>query len=417
MRITANLYIITVLLGLIFSGGASAGVVDSLVFTAKGEHAKLSLTIQGKNTPTVFALEDANPRIVIDIANTDLAPSVLEKVNKIGVIGDRSMIKRLRYAARGQHGIRLVADLANNASYQSHIFKDGMLTVYMSAKVKIPQSAKRIINGTPHPKLKTIVPISMKRTIKAVRSGIPVPRLKKSKSRIQHKIREKPLIVIDPGHGGRDPGSIGISKVKEETVTLRAALELRKQLLKTGKYNVVLTRETDRYIAHEKRVRIARKAGAELFISLHADSLGNSVTRGASVYTLAARAHKRGQNLVNTQNWILDVDLAKQTAPVSDILVDLAQRKTLSKSGEFADVLISRLKPKTILLGNTHREAGLYVLLAPDVPAVLLEMGFLSNKKDEALLNTHAHRKKLMKAVTKAINDYFSAQTSLHASR
>ena len=105
------------------------------------------------------------------------------------------------------------------------------------------------------------------------------------------------------------------------------------------------------------------------------------------------------------------------SAPVADILVDLAQRSALSKSDEFADILIPNLKKQTVLLGNTHRQGNIYVLLAPDVPAVLLEMGFISNKKDEALLNSAKHRKKLMKTVTKSINSYFTAQNTLQASR
>ena len=243
---------------------------------------------------------------------------------------------------------------------------------------------------------------------------IPFPSLK---PRHRSSNFKKRVIVIDPGHGGRDPGAIGAKKVREEYVTLKAALELRKQLLKTGKYKVVLTRSKDTYVDLEKRLLIARKARADLFISLHADSLSKRSIRGASVYTLADRAQKRGQNITQTQNWILDVDLAAHSDPVANILVDLAQRSTLSKSDEFADILIPNLKKQTVLLGNTHRQGNIYVLLAPDVPAVLLEMGFISNKKDEALLNSAKHRKKLMKTVTKSINSYFNAQNTLQASR
>jgi len=244
--------------------------------------------------------------------------------------------------------------------------------------------------------------------------GIPVPRLKSSR-RIKpvRKPVKKPVIVIDPGHGGHDPGAIGSAKTYEETVTLNAALELRRQLRASGKYKVVMTRTTDKYIDHDKRVLIARKAGADLFISIHADASATATTRGASVYTLASRAEARTHKVVSNQNWVLDVDLTRKSAPVSDILVDLAQRKTLTKSGQFADILIPELKKKTRLVGNSHRRAGYYVLLAPDVPAVLLEMGFISNRQDEKLLNSATHRKKLMKSVTTAIDTYFITQTRL----
>jgi len=138
-----------------------------------------------------------------------------------------------------------------------------------------------------------------------------------------------------------------------------------------------VTRRGDQYIAHDERLRIARAGGADLFISIHADSTGNKNARGASVYTLADRAKGRSKRLVNSQNWILDVDLATQSDPVGDILVDLAQRKTESQSEQFANILLKNLEGRTKLIGNSHRRAGYYVLLAPDVPAVLLELGFL----------------------------------------
>ncbi len=252
------------------------------------------------------------------------------------------------------------------------------------ASIPTPRPAPRVLLLTPGP----------------ADDGLPVPRLKPQ--------RLRPVIVIDAGHGGHDPGAIGPSKTKEEDVTLQAALELRKQLLATGRYKVVLTRATDKYVVHDDRVLIARKAGADLFISLHADSTTTTATRGASVYTLASRAEKRSDKIVRHQKWVANVDLKTTSAPVGDILVDLAQRKTLSQSAEFANILIPKLKEQTKLLGNTHRTAGYYVLLAPDVPAVLLEMGFISNKKDEKLLKSARHRKKLMKAVRLAIDRYFA---------
>ena len=232
----------------------------------------------------------------------------------------------------------------------------------------------------------------------------PYPRLA---PRRVPKVVLKPVIVIDPGHGGRDPGAIGKKGTRESVITTASAKELQRQLLATGRYTVILTRRGDIYVDHEERLRIARAGGADLFISIHADSAGNSSARGASVYTLADRAKNRSKRIVNSQNWILDVDLTEQSDPVGDILVDLAQRKTSSQSEKFADVLIGELEGSTTLIGNSHRRAGYFVLLAPDVPAVLLEMGFLSNSRDEKLLNSAAHRKKVLRSVTRAINTYF----------
>ena len=189
-------------------------------------------------------------------------------------------------------------------------------------------------------------------------------------------------------------------------------MQLRKELLKSGRYEVILTRTHDKYIEHSERLRIARAGGADLFISVHADSTKSKTARGASVYTLADRAKKRSKKIVSTQNWIMDVDLGQQSNSVGDILVDLAQRKTATQSDAFADILLDELEGTTKLIGNSHRKAGYFVLLAPDVPAVLLELGFLSNPDDEKLLKTKTHRAKIMRSVSRAIDKYFK-QASL----
>ena len=222
------------------------------------------------------------------------------------------------------------------------------------------------------------------------------------------KLVRQPVIVIDPGHGGTDPGAIGAKGTYEKHITTSAANELAARLRRSGKYKVIVTRSKDNYVDHDERLRIARTGQADLFISIHADSAGNKNARGASVYTLADRAKGRSKRIVNNQNWILDVDLSEQSDPVGDILVDLAQRKTESQSDAFAEILLSELRGKTDLVANSHRRAGYYVLLAPDVPAVLLELGFLSNVQDEKLLRTQAHRTKILSAVERAIDAYMA---------
>jgi N-acetylmuramoyl-L-alanine amidase len=229
----------------------------------------------------------------------------------------------------------------------------------------------------------------------------PFPRLKPAAASVK-------TIVIDPGHGGRDPGAIGQKGTYEKTITTAAAQELKALLEATGRYRVLLTRMGDTYVKHDDRVRFAREKQADLFISIHADSAPNSNTRGASVYTLADRARGRSRRIVNNQNWIMDVDLSEQSDPVGDILVDLAQRNTENQSEAFANFLLQNLEGKTKLVTNSHRRAGYYVLLAPDVPAVLLELGFLSNIEDEKLLKKKSHRTKMLKAVRLSVDQYFS---------
>ena len=191
-------------------------------------------------------------------------------------------------------------------------------------------------------------------------------------------------------------------------ITTSVTQQLVQALKATGRYDVAVTRSRDVYVEHEDRLRIARERGADLFISIHADATEDGKASGASVYTLADRSKNRSKKITHTQNWILDVDLSEQTASVGDILVDLAQRKTSSHSAQFATRLVSELKKDIPLVRNSHRRAGYYVLLAPDVPAVLLELGFLSNAQDEKLLKTSAHRNKLMRAVRMSVDEYFS---------
>ena len=234
-----------------------------------------------------------------------------------------------------------------------------------------------------------------------------------AKQPVEEPKRGKPVIVIDPGHGGIDPGAIG-SSVTEKQLTLAVAKILKQELEDTGKFRVLLTRSRDVYIPLRERFGLAREKGAELFISLHADSHNNPLTRGASVYTLSEKASDAEAAALaakeNKSDIIAGVDLSKQSNVVSNILIDLAQRDTKNMSTRFASLLVRELKDQTLLLGNTHRFAGFAVLKAPDVPSVLVEMGYISSSKDEALLSSSSHQKKLAKAVRRAVENYFSWQ-------
>ena len=221
----------------------------------------------------------------------------------------------------------------------------------------------------------------------------------------------KKVVVIDPGHGGHDPGASG-AKGFEKDVNLAAALALKARLERSSRYQVVLTRETDTYVPLEERVRIAQRANADLFISLHSDSGPDADTRGASVYTLSDKASNRAARFVSRDDWFMKASLTGDRG-VSDILFDLTQRATKNRSAAFAQTLVGHIEGKAPLLRRSHRNAGFMVLLAPDVPAVLLEMGFVSNPQDEALLRDPARRGRLMNAVGDSIDDYFAEATRL----
>ncbi|HET6469729.1 MAG TPA: N-acetylmuramoyl-L-alanine amidase [Geminicoccaceae bacterium] len=223
-------------------------------------------------------------------------------------------------------------------------------------------------------------------------------------------------LVIDPGHGGPDPGTIGVTGVAEKTIVLDMALQLRTLLTATGRYRVVLTREADVFVPLRERIRLAREAGGELFISLHADSIGRDGFRGAAVYTLSDRASDEEAGLLaskeNKADIIHGADLTNHDPLVSSILIDLALRDTSNKSIEFADLLSVELAEVTPLVRRHRRFAGFAVLKSPDVPSVLVELGYLSNPDDAANLGDPAWRAKMSRAILQAVDRYFAPPRS-----
>ncbi len=217
------------------------------------------------------------------------------------------------------------------------------------------------------------------------------------------------IIVIDPGHGGKDPGALAVNSGKEKDITLKAALSLQRQLEATGRYTVKLTRETDTYIALEDRVTLARNWGAELFISLHADAAASTSVAGASVYTISARGETRIDREADKNDWKIAIEDGTPER-VNGILEDLVKRETKTRSAEFAELLLPELEKAGPVLRGTHRNAGFYVLLAPDVPAVLLELGFLTNEDDARRLQSEKGREAAVDAIAVAIVRYFEQQ-------
>lgn len=217
------------------------------------------------------------------------------------------------------------------------------------------------------------------------------------------------VVVIDAGHGGKDPGAMAITGGKEKDVTLAAALALRDLLEADGRYVVRLTRDTDVYVEHEDRVTKARNWNADLFISLHADAAGSSSVSGASVYTISARGEGRIDREASKNNWVIPIEDGTPQR-LTGILSDLVKRETKTRSAEFAELLLPELESAGPVLRNTHRSAGFYVLLAPDVPAVLLELGFLTNSADAKRLQSAKGREAAAEAIKQAIDTYFDRQ-------
>lgn len=230
----------------------------------------------------------------------------------------------------------------------------------------------------------------------------------------------RPTIVIDPGHGGVDPGARSISGTDEKIIALKYAKALQKQLLATGRYRVVLTRNRDVFVRLRDRMERGQRAEGNLFLSLHANNHDRADIRGASVYTLSETASDAEAAALaakeNKADIIAGMDLSDQPEVVSQILIDLAQRETMNLSKHFANILVSELGKVTPLLRNTHRFAGFAVLKSPTVPSVLVEIGYLSNRAEERLIRTDRHRQVITHATIKAIDRYFAWQEALNKS-
>jgi N-acetylmuramoyl-L-alanine amidase len=224
---------------------------------------------------------------------------------------------------------------------------------------------------------------------------------------------EKRVIVIDPGHGGIDTGTSGVNGLQEKDLVLDEALRLSRELTRRGRYIVHLTRDSDVYIPLKDRVNIGRSWRADLFISLHADSNPDSGVNGLSIYTLSeSSSDKEAAALARKENQsdvIAGVDLTGGNSSVAPILIDLAQRDTMNRSSRFAQGAVTLLARDTdILPRQPLRAAGFVVLKAPDVPSVLIELGYLSNDGDAAQMNTVRWRNTIAQSIAAAVDGFFA---------
>lgn len=224
----------------------------------------------------------------------------------------------------------------------------------------------------------------------------------------------KKIVVVDAGHGGIDAGTTGIDGLLEKNLVLDEAKRLGAVLQKRG-YIVHLTRDTDVYIPLKQRVDIARGYDADLLISLHADSNPDPGVAGASVYTLSERGSDREAALLaakeNQSDVIAGVDLSSESGDVSHILIDLAQRQTINRSAQFAQNIVDQLPHATdVIARGPHRSAGFVVLKAPDVPAVLIELGYLSNRADCGRMDTDGWRAAVADSIADAVDRHFQPE-------
>ncbi|MBV9078865.1 MAG: N-acetylmuramoyl-L-alanine amidase [Methylobacteriaceae bacterium] len=227
-----------------------------------------------------------------------------------------------------------------------------------------------------------------------------------------------PVIVLDAGHGGTDPGAKAGNGLEEKNLTLAFVAGLRERLAATGRFRIVLTREGDVFVPLDERVRIAREAGAALFISIHADSIARPSVRGATIYTGADRAtDSESASLAERENAADGAPASPEVdaTTVADILQDLTLRETRAFSHRFATLLLDRLGPVIRFSVQPHRQAGFRVLRAPDVPAVLVELGYLSNARDTELMLSDGWRTRSTEAVAEAVMRFFAPVVAARA--
>lgn len=342
-------------------------------------------------------------RVALDVA--DVTPG--------GTVETGSMVSAVREGAR-DGGARVVFDLTRPAIVTEGSFGTGgrVLTLQLrttdDAGFARAAAAGRMsflppfnFPDTPGASARYSVSVPVPPPSKA----LPLPRIDGDPGR--------PLVVIDAGHGGFDPGAISpTSGLKEKDVTLRIAKAIRDELLKSGRVRVALTREDDRFLVLQERYGVARKLKADLFISIHCDSVGSGDATGASVYTLSEVASdKEAAKLAARENkadLIAGVDLGAENADVSSILIDLTQRETMNASAAFARLLGREAEPMIPLRPGFHKFASLVVLKAPDMPSVLFETGYISNPKDAAFLDSPEGRRRIAESVERAVEVNFA---------
>jgi N-acetylmuramoyl-L-alanine amidase len=358
-----------------------------------GDHTRFVLNISDNVDFEVFTLADPY-RIVLDL------PEVTWRLTGDGQQATGGAIRGYRYGLFRAGLSRMVIDLSG--------------PVAIANKFLLPPEGERryrlVLDLAPVDRAKYLASAGWPKGAQDTQAEDEPPiELDDESTRPAHAKR---IVVIDAGHGGVDPGTTGYSGTYEKDVVLALAKQLRDTLMRTGRYEVVMTRDTDIFLSLRARVAVGRRAKADLFVSLHCDSAPNSSVRGASVYTLSERASDREADALaraeNQSDVIAGVDLTNEPDIVTSILIDLAQRETKNNSARFAQVLLPELRSSGRIVAQTHRFAGFVVLKAPDVPSVLIEGGYLSNKDDEDAMTSARWRVDMASGIARGIDRYFA---------
>lgn len=451
-RLRGMLTLLGAVVGLVLLAGhvpvAAQVAVTEVSLSDSAERAELRVSVErAVGGATYFALDGPN-RMVIDLRGAR-ASSAAPKTS-----GTASLISSLRQGQFDARTTRIVIDLKDAARLASAEWQqpDPLSTrhdlVISLAPVAASDFARAVANG----RQKIVDPAGLAGTARAPAApptssppaaAAPVSTAKAAAPRVAEAPRPaapapapvavaakpatppptpssapaargqyKPIIVLDAGHGGKDPGAPSVLKHKsEKDVTLAIAREIRRQLEATGRYKVVLTRDSDVFLTLNKRVEVARAAGADLFMSIHADSFGRPDVRGATVYTFSEKASDREAARYaareNESDLLADFEVSADSPDVANILFDLMQRETLNKSAQFANIMTRKMARHVPMRPNPYRFAGFVVLKAPDVPTVLLETGYMSNAEDARFLMSAKGQAAIAQGVVDSVDAYF----------
>ena len=339
--------------------------------------------LTAENNPKVSRLE--NPaRLVIDFPDVSFSQKAKsQSFGKVGFVG----------------GIRTGMPIAGTSRVVLDLPKSSLTEKHFLLKPQIGQNWRFVLDlfdNAPE-----VIPAPAKAPVgeKGLRPFNTPPKPKKR------------VIVLDAGHGGQDPGAISRSGHYEKNITLNMARET-KELLEAAGYKVVLTRDKDIFIPLRGRIKKAHDANADLFISIHADSAKNPSASGLSIYTISERASDAEAAALaereNKADIILGMDLSDVDPLAGNVLLDLAKTDTMNKSAQYAKHVVREMKKTVQLVPNAHRMAGFVVLKSPNIPSVLVELGYLSNRTEDKNLQKKSYRRDLAEALVRAVKAYFA---------
>lgn len=344
---------------------------------------------QPGSTRLVFELDSSvdhrmfplsNPdRVVLDVNNTDISQEVIASLSALS----SDVLMRVRYAKRDS-GMRFVLDL--------------------NKKVRA-KTTKLAASGKYGPRILVELEYGVQ--------GSSAPTVVKSLASISDEKRDI-VVVIDPGHGGKDPGALGKYKVREKDVVLSIGRELAKRLNAMPGIKAVMTRSTDVYLQLRDRSRIAREANADLMISIHADAFTKSSARGASVWalSLSGKTSEMGRWLAQQEqaaDLVGGISLDDKDQLLAEVLLDMSMNSTIQMSLDIGRKILGEMRGVAKLHKNSVQQAGFVVLKSPDIPSILIETGFVSNKTEAKNLSSLTYRRKLASSIASGVEDFFNS--------